>query len=312
MKLVTFIYKNKQKIGHLCCDVDECDYNEKGYVIDISTSFDYIDMLDFITKDGINNSEVKEYIFSDKVIKYPLSEIVLTAPINARSLRDAYAFRQHVETSRKNRGLEMIQEFDDFPVYYYSSIDGIVGPGDIKVDDIFLENLDFELEVAIVISKEGKDISCDKADDYIGGFMIMNDFSARDIQMKEMKLNLGPAKGKDFATSIGPIIVTPEELLDETERTSNGNQYKLDMECFINNERFSYDNLGNMSWTFAQILERISMGTTIYPGDVIGSGTCATGCFLELNQKNNEKWLKRGDKIELRVDKLGTLINKIV
>ena len=204
-----------------------------------------------------------------------------------------------------------MHEFDDFPVYYYSSIDGIVGPGDIKVDDIFMENLDFELEVAIVISKEGKDINCNEADDYIAGLMIMNDFSARHLQMQEMKLNLGPAKGKDFATSIGPIIVTPEELLDKTERTSNGNQYKLDMECFINNKRFSYDNLGNMSWTFSQIIERISMGTTIYPGDIIGSGTCATGCFLELNQKDNERWLRRGDKVELRVDRLGTLTNKI-
>ena len=114
MKLVTFIYKNKQRIGHLCGDIDECAYIDKGYVVDISTSFDYMDMLDFIKKDGINNSEVKEYIYSDKAKKYPLSEVALTTPINARSLRDAYAFRQHVETSRKNRGLEMIKEFDDF------------------------------------------------------------------------------------------------------------------------------------------------------------------------------------------------------
>ena len=127
-----------------------------------------------------------------------------------------------------------------------------------------------------------------------------------------MKLNLGPAKGKDFATSLGPCLVTLDELENSTTKTNQGNQYKLDMECFINNERFSYDNLGNMSWTFGQIIERISMGTTIYPGDIIGSGTCATGCFLELNQKNNDRWLRKGDKIELRVDKLGTLTNKIV
>jgi len=312
LKLVTFIYKNKEKIGHLSGDIDECNYTDKVYVIDISISFDYIDMIDFIKRDGINNSEIKEYIYSDEATKYPLSEVTLTTPINPRSLRDAYAFRQHVETSRKNRGLEMIKEFDDFPVYYYSSIDGIVGPGDVKVDDIFMKNLDFELEVAIIISREGKNIHCNEADDYIAGLMIMNDFSARHLQMQEMKLNLGPAKGKDFATSIGPVIVTPQEILDKTKKTSNGNQYKLDMECFINDKRISYDNLGNMSWTFAQIIERISMGTTIYPGDVIGSGTCATGCFLELNQKNNENWLRKGDKIKLRVDSLGTLINRIL
>ena len=312
MKLVTFIYNNEKKIGNLCGDIDEYDFNSKGYVVDISAHFDYIDMLDFIKKDGFNNSNVKDYTHSDKAIKYSLSEIILATPIKARSLRDAYAFRQHVETSRKNRGLEMIKEFDDFPVYYYSNADGRVGPGDIKINELFMEKLDFELEVAIVISKKGKNISCNDADDFIAGLMIMNDFSARHLQMQEMKLNLGPAKGKDFATSIGPVIVTPEELLDITESTSNGNQYKLDMECFINNERISFDNLGNMSWTFAQIIERVSMGTTIYPGDVIGSGTCATGCFLELNQKINERWLKRGDKVELRVDKLGTLTNKIV
>tara|TARA_B100000959_G_C14871521_1_gene578557 strand:- start:71 stop:1009 length:939 start_codon:yes stop_codon:yes gene_type:complete len=312
LKLTTFIYDNKKRIGHLCGDIDDCNYIHKGYVVDISNSFDYVDMLDFIKKDGINNTEVKEYICSDKVKKYPLSEVSLIAPINPRSLRDAYAFRQHVETSRKNRGLEMIEEFDNFPVYYYSSVDGIVGPGDLKVDDIFMKNLDFELEVAVVISKEGKNISCNEADDYIAGFTIMNDFSARDLQMQEMKLNLGPAKGKDFATSMGPVIVTPEELSSVTKKTPNGNQYRLDMECFINDKKFSYDNLENMSWTFAQILERISMGTTIYPGDVIGSGTCATGCFLELNQKNNEEWLRSGDKVELRVDKLGTLTNRIL
>ena len=141
--------------------------------------------------------------------------------------------------------------------------------------------------------------------------MIMNDFSARDLQMQEMKLNLGPAKGKDFATSLGPMIVTLDELPDIITKTEKGNHYSLNMECFINNEKISGDNLKNISWTFAQIIERVSMGTTIYPGDVIGSGTCATGCFLELNQTDNENWLKRGDKIELRVEKLGNLINYI-
>ena len=125
MKLVTFIYKNKQRIGHLYGDINNSDYNNKGYVVDISTSFDYTDMLDFIKRDGINSNEVKKYIHSDKAKKYPVSEVTLTTPINPRSLRDAYAFRQHVETSRKNRGLKMIKEFDDFPVYYYSNVDGI-------------------------------------------------------------------------------------------------------------------------------------------------------------------------------------------
>ena len=302
MKLVSFIHNNKKKIGHI-------DTDDK--VVDISVVFDSTNMINFINRDDAVNNLVKEYISSEKVIKYPLSNINLIAPIKPRSLRDAYAFRQHVETSRKNRGLEMIKEFDDFPVYYYSNADGIVGPGDIKIDREFTSKLDFELEVAAIISKKGKNISIKEADDYIAGFMIMNDFSARDIQMQEMKLNLGPAKGKDFATSIGPYILTTDELSNNIINTKFGNCYTLKMECFINNEKISNDNLQNMSWTFAQIIERISMGTTIYPGDVIGSGTCATGCFLELNQSNQERWLIKGDIIELRVEKLGSLINTI-
>ncbi len=127
MRLVTYIHNRERKIGHLYGDIDECDYNNKGSVVDISHSFDYIDILDFIKKGGINSSEVKEYIDSDKAKKYSLSEVILTTPIHPRSLRDAYAFRQHVETSRRNRGLDMIKEFDDFPVYYYSNADAVMG-----------------------------------------------------------------------------------------------------------------------------------------------------------------------------------------
>ena len=303
MKLVSFIYENKKRIGHI---------DNNGYVIDLSTFLDCNDMLDFIIKNNIQCEKLKKYIKSGKTIKYKQEEIILESPIKPRSLRDAYAFRQHVETSRKNRGLKMIEEFDDFPVYYYSNSDGVVGPGNINIDEVFMNKLDFELEVAIVISKEGKNILAKEADDYIAGFTIMNDFSARDLQMQEMKLNLGPAKGKDFATSLGPYILTTDELIDYTNDTKYGKQYKLDMKCYINDKLISEDNLKNMSWTFAQIIERISMGTTIYPGDVIGSGTCATGCFLELNQTSNERWLTRGDEITLEVETLGALSNKII
>tara|TARA_B000000532_G_C18510817_1_gene252985 strand:- start:84 stop:512 length:429 start_codon:yes stop_codon:yes gene_type:complete len=141
--------------------------------------------------------------------------------------------------------------------------------------------------------------------------MIMNDFSARDLQMAEMKLNLGPAKGKDFATTMGPFLVTPDELKNQIIPTESGNKLSLKMECFINSKKISEDNLINLSWTFSQIIERVSMGTRIFPGDVIGSGTCATGCFLELNQTNETQWLKKEDIIELKVESLGTLKNTI-
>ncbi len=303
MKIISYIHNDKKKIGHLI---------DSNSLIDISSYFNFNNMIDFITNKEYQNNEIINYISSDKAKIINTSEVKILAPINPRSLRDAYAFRQHVETSRRNRGLDMIKEFDDFPVYYYSNADGVVGPGDLQVDQAFMNKLDFELEIAILISKEGKNIPCNKADEYIAGMMIMNDFSARDLQMSEMKLNLGPAKGKDFATSIGPSIVTLDELKENTIKTEKGNHYSLKMECFINNKKVSEDNLDNISWTFAQIIERISMGTRIYPGDVIGSGTCATGCFLELNQNNNERWLKKNDVIELKVEKLGSLKNKII
>ena len=303
MRLISYLHNGEKKIGHLITS---------NLLVDISSPFNIDNMMNFIIDKEYENNEILDYIKSDKAIPINTSEVNILSPIMPRSLRDAYAFRQHVETSRKNRGLNMIKEFDDFPVYYYSNADGVIGPGDVEVDQIFMNKLDFELEIAILISKEGKNIPCNKADEYIAGMMIMNDFSARDLQMSEMKLNLGPAKGKDFATSIGPSIVTLDELKENTIRTEKGNHYSLKMECFINNQKISSDNLKNISWTFAQIIERVSMGTKIYPGDVIGSGTCATGCFLELNQNNKERWLNKNDVIELKVEKLGSLKNKII
>ena len=299
MKLVNYIYNDRASFGH---------YINSNKIIDIATKFQYTNILDLITD---NNKDVSDYMKSKDVLTLSVSNINILPPIQPRSLRDAYAFRQHVETSRNNRGLDMIKEFDDFPVYYYSNVDAVMGPGNLHVDSIFMNKLDFELEVAILIGKEGVNITCGEADSYIAGFMIMNDFSARDLQMAEMKLNLGPAKGKDFATSIGPLLVTPDEIKDKVTATDSGNKYSLNMECFVNSQKVSQDNLGNMSWTFAQIIERISKGTRIYPGDVIGSGTCATGCFLELNQSKNEQWLQKNDIVELKVESLGSLVNTI-
>ena len=296
MKIAKYKYKGNVSFGH---------YAGSGKIMDLGSSFgDIFDLLDNIKK-------VESYLSSDNLLILDINSVDLLPPLKPRSLRDAYAFRQHVETSRKNRGLEMIKEFDNFPVYYYSNADAVMGPGNINIDNIFMNKLDFELEVAILIGKEGINIDCKEADSYIAGFMIMNDFSARDLQMAEMKLNLGPAKGKDFATTIGPFLVTPDELKNHIIPTESGNKLSLKMECFINSKKISEDNLKNLSWTFSQIIERVSMGTRIFPGDVIGSGTCATGCFLELNQTNDAQWLKKEDIIELKVESLGTLKNTI-
>jgi len=249
---------------------------------------------------------------------------VLAAPIpNPPSCRDAYAFRQHVATARRNRGVDMIPEFDQYPIFYFTNHNAIFGSGDVPVENDHLHKLDFELEVAIVIGKRGRNISSKEADNYIAGFTIMNDLSARVLQMEEMKLNLGPAKGKDFATSIGPWLVTPDELAEFKVDTAFGASYDLVMQAFHNGHQISSGNMKDMTWTFAEIIERASYGVDIFPGDVIGSGTVGSGCYLELNgtaallaktegREFTPTWLLEGDTIELQIDGLGRLSNRIV
>lgn len=229
-------------------------------------------------------------------------------------MRDGYAFRQHVETARRNRGVEMIPEFDLFPVFYFTNHQAIFGPGPVRVRERHLERLDFELECAVIIGKEGRDIPASQADDYIAGYTIMNDLSARAMQMQEMKMNLGPAKGKDFATILGPYLVTRDELAASRIDGPDGERYDLKMTARVNGVQVSEDSLKNMNWTFGQIIERASYGVDLYPGDVIGSGTCGTGCFMELNGSGitDNQWLQDGDTVVLTIEGLGTLTNQIV
>lgn len=242
------------------------------------------------------------------------SDCILLAPVpHPVSCRDGYAFRQHVESARRGRGLPMIPEFDEFPIFYYTNHLAITGPGEVFVMEKALDRLDFELEVAIVIGKEGKNIPANQADEYIYGYMIMNDWSARELQTQEMKLNLGPAKGKDFATSLGPYLVTKDELQLKLARGPTGDRYDLRMTAFHNGKQVSDGNLKDMTWTFAQILERVSYGVTIYPGEVIGSGTVGTGCYMELNatKVTDNVWIKPNDQFALEVEGLGRLENTI-
>tara|TARA_Y100000994_G_C15689647_1_gene441010 strand:- start:427 stop:1392 length:966 start_codon:yes stop_codon:yes gene_type:complete len=294
---------------------------KKDSLINLNEFFGDISLVDLIKKDNWKSETLKK-IDEEKLVTHHINDVNLLAPIpNPNSLRDAYAFRQHVETSRKNRGLEMIKEFDEFPVFYFSNHNAIYGPQDeIKCMPSHFEKLDFELEIAIVIGKEGRNLKANEASSYIAGYMIMNDVSARGLQMKEMKLNLGPAKGKDFASVIGPYLVTPDEIKDKLiDKGGHGSIYDLKMSCFLNNQLVSEGNFKDMNWTFEQIIERVSYGATIYPGDIIGSGTVGTGCLLELNGSGkikdsnyNEVWLKEGDVVKMKIDKLGEISNKIV
>jgi fumarylacetoacetate (FAA) hydrolase len=246
---------------------------------------------------------------------HPLTEVTLLAPIpRPPSMRDGYAFRQHVETARKSRGLEMIPEFDQFPVFYFTNHQAVIGPGALCVQKQHLDRLDFELEAAIVIGKEGKNVPASRADELIFGLTIMNDFSARALQMEEMKLSLGPAKGKDFATGLGPYLVTLDELAPHMKKTAHGASFDLKMRAKVNGVEVSRGNVKDMNWTFAQIIERASYGVTLYPGDVIGSGTCGSGCFLELNGSKitQNQWLVPGDTITLEIQGIGRLENTVV
>jgi fumarylacetoacetate (FAA) hydrolase len=253
----------------------------------------------------------------------PLQDVQLLAPVPfPTSCRDGYAFRQHVAAARRNRKADMIPEFDQYPVFYFTNHHSIQGPGEIKCMPDHFEKLDFELEAAIVISKHGRNIKAEEADEHIAGLMIMNDMSARRLQLEEMLLNLGPAKGKDFSTVLGPWLVTLDELKEfeiPAKENHTGANWNLRMTCWVNGIQVSEGSLGDMDWTFAEIIERASYGVDLYPGDVIGSGTVGTGCFLELNGTGKlndpnyvEQWLQPGDIVEMEIEGLGKLSNTIV
>jgi fumarylacetoacetate (FAA) hydrolase len=221
---------------------------------------------------------------------YPLSDVDFRAPVlRPPSVRDFYAFEQHVKTARASRGLDMPREWYEMPVFYFSNPSAIYGPGDDVPYPKGTHELDYELEVAAIVG----------ADERIGGFTVMNDWSARDLQRSEMRVGLGPAKGKDFATSLGPIVVTPDEL-DGTRGT---------MVARVDGEERSRGNLADMYHSWDAIVAQAAQNTHLRPGDVLGSGTVGTGCILELG---DGRWLQRGDVVELEVEGIGVLRNRIV
>ena len=236
---------------------------------------------------------------NDETIVYQPGEMRLLAPLpNPASVRDFYAFEAHVKKGFEKRGEAMPEEWYQMPVYYKSGHHNILGTDADVLWPSFTEKFDYELEMAVIIGREGRNIPAARAREYIAGFTVMNDFSARDIQRQEMRARLGPAKGKDWATAIGPYLVTTDEI---------GDPYKLRMTARINGELWSDGNSGAIHWTFEQMIEFLSRDDTILPGDVIGSGTVGTGCGLEL-----DRWVKPGDIMELEIERIGVLRNRVV
>jgi len=317
MKLVSYLKAGEIQLGAI---VHEGLYNLQSVNENLPKN-----IIDFFQSSNelIQQTEKQLSKIADKSLSIaPVKDFTLLAPVpRPTSCRDGYAFRQHVESARRNRGVEMIKEFDQYPIFYFTNHNAVQGPGDVYCMPDHFQQLDFELEVAIVIGKEGRNIKAKDADAYIAGFTIMNDLSARKLQMEEMLLNLGPAKGKDFSTVIGPWLVTPDELstyLVPAKQGHVGNNYNLSMKCWVNDKLVSEGNVKDMDWTFAEIIERCSYGVTVYPGDVIGSGTVGTGCFLELNGTGKlhdpnyqPQWLQANDTVKMTIDGLGTLVNTI-
>jgi len=229
---------------------------------------------------GGNAREHAEYRLADVELRPP----VLYPP----SVRDFMAFEEHVVNARRQRGAEVPSEWYETPVFYFSNPAAIFGPDQDVPYPEGTQELDYELECAAVIGLDGQ----------IGGFTVLNDWSARDLQRHEMRVGLGPAKGKDFATSLGPVLVTPDEF--------NGTEGEM-VAC-VNGEERSRGNLRAMYHKWDALLEQAARNTTLRPGDVIGSGTVGTGCILE---HGDRRWLQRGDVVELEIEGIGVLRNRV-
>jgi 2-keto-4-pentenoate hydratase/2-oxohepta-3-ene-1,7-dioic acid hydratase in catechol pathway len=219
----------------------------------------------------------------------------VAVPVPVASIRDFITFEQHTAGSLRSvtGSGEVPDAWYEAPAFYFTNPHAAIGSGMPVPMPPGCEVLDFELEVAVVIGKAGFNLSVAEAFDHVAGFTILNDWSARDLQSREMRVGLGPAKGKDSATTLGPLLVTPDELVDH-ERDG---RYDLAMEVFVNDSRIGGDTLANMSWTFAELIAYASRGTWVHPGDVLGSGTCGGGCLAEL-------WGWRGERQPppLRID----------
>ena len=269
-------------------------------------------LLGLLGDDGEKLADAGERARRDPADVVSLDDVVLLPPVPVPpTVRDFYAFEQHVKTARQRRGLEMDPDWYELPVFYFSNPYALVGDGaDVAVPP-GCEELDFELEVAAIIGRGGAGLSPQQAEESIAGFCILNDWSARDLQRREMKLSMGPVKGKDFATSLGPMLVTPDELLDKR----NGRAYDLTMSATVNGREYSHASLAEIHWSFGEMISYASRGTRVSTGDVIGSGTCGTGCILELalvHGGDAYPWLTPGDEVVLSVERLGSLRNRIV
>ncbi|MER7559151.1 fumarylacetoacetate hydrolase family protein [Nocardioides sp. NPDC126508] len=242
----------------------------------------------------------------------PLAEAVLLPPVEPVSMRDFLTFEAHVDGMERGHGNPgPPPEFYDSPVFCFMATHAVTGPFDEVAMPPDTERLDFELEIAALVVRDVADGSLEEARAAIGGYCVMNDWSARDVQAKEMRLKLGPSKGKDFATTIGPWIVTPDELASCVDADGF---LDLEMSVRVNGELVGRDRSGNMGWTFEQLVSHSSRGSLVRAGEVLGSGTCSSGSLAEAWGRTGELVpppLQVGDVVELTIERLGTVRNVV-
>jgi fumarylacetoacetate (FAA) hydrolase len=224
------------------------------------------------------------------------------------SLRDFYAFERHVGTMWKRRDMEIPEAWFRLPIFYFSNVSEIRGPGDPVWAPRGSSELDYELEVAALVDTPVRDLDASRGEEAIGGYLILNDWSARDLQREETTVRLGPAKGKDFASSIGPWLVTPDELAD----ARSGTGYDLAMTATVNGTELSRGTWSSAQFSFGQMIERASADVLLRPGDLLGSGTVGTGCLLEIRDELLGRYLEPGDTVTLAIDRLGELTTPVI
>ncbi len=240
--------------------------------------------------------------------RYAICEVEFLAPVpRPGTFRDFYSFEEHVRRARARRGLEVPPEWYLRPVFYFSNPNSILDPGATVAPPPGSEKLDYELEIGCVIGRAGINLTLEQAADAIAGFTLLNDWSARDLQAEEVRIGLGPSKGKDFATSLGPWLVTPDELAPRRA----GKGYDLTLAIRRGGAPVNEGNWKSIAWSFEEMIVHASRGARLDPGDLLGSGTVGGGCILEIGEEAAGGWLRPGDRIELEGGPLGRLENPV-
>ena len=314
MQLVSYRFAGHGK-GTLAGVIDGDAILNAGQLLGRTGSFDMLALLD-LERAGLDQLrgalerfrlEYRDALMLPEAIAAPRWLVELDAPLpRPRTVRDFYAYEGHVASAYAKRNRPIPANWYEIPVFFYQHPGTMYGPDSIVPYPVGSNQLDFELEIAAVIGANGRDISADRAWDYVAGLTIFNDWSARDVQAREMSVGLGPAKGKDFASSIGPAIVTLDELTDVLVN----DRHRLAASVMVNDEVIAETDAGDLHWTLPQMIEVASRQVMLEPGDLIGLGTMARGCLLEQGEAVHP-WLREGDEVVLSVERLGRLRNRI-